>query len=418
MANGQAYGIEVRGLPGLDTVSIGGVPGIKSVSVGAIKTTRMNNGLLGLRNITNQMYLQRLIPSPSWSYNPGSDDGRRPPQLVFGGYDPTKYLPGSRQNHSMEVASNGGPTMQVTLDRLFLNITGPEKKKTFATNSSLLGESINVIIDSSTPFCWLPRNVTDRIAQSVGAVWNATLGTTGYYVYNTSQPAFENRVNATLAFHVDGAGDTWLFNSITVSQSLFLVPPTANVPADSKLNYLPLMPVDNADTYVLGRSFLQQMYLMANYHTMQFSLSQINLNSQSKAQYIKIDAPAPPVPSAPSSQPPPERPKSKSLSGSAIAGIAIGLVIVVGLLLGVILWYTRKRLWGRKPVPTPPEADDVLKKDGVYYKELSAENLGEQGRMIPSVEPHTPTQPSLSQPPVEVPAADSPVAQELPAPPN
>ncbi|KAK6334007.1 hypothetical protein TWF696_002517 [Orbilia brochopaga] len=413
--NGQAYGIEVRGTPGHDTVSVGGVSGIKDISIGAVKATRMNNGLLGLRNLTNQMYLQRLIPSPSWAYNTGSGDGLRLPQLIFGGYDQTKYIPGSMQNHSMVMANNGRPTMKVTLDRLFLNITGPEKKEVFATNSSLLNAPIDVIIDSSTPFCWLPRKVADQIAQSVGAVWNSTLGVTGYYIYNTSLPAFNNRDNATLAFHIGGSGDSWLFNSVTVSQSLYLAPPTAGVPADSRLNYLPIIPVDNSDTFVLGRSFLQQMYLMANYHTMQFSLSQINLSSPSAAQYVKIDAPAPPLSPVPSpSVPlPAEPPASKKLSGGTIAGIVVGLVIVTGLLLGAIFWYGRRRIWGKKPVPTPPEADEVLKVNGVYYKELSAENLGEPGRAVSPVELYAPNGPHIPHSPVEVPADERTIAGEL-----
>ncbi|EWC46322.1 hypothetical protein DRE_04493 [Drechslerella stenobrocha 248] len=398
VVNGQAYGIEVRGVPGADTASIGGVPGILGVSTGAIKNSRINNGLLGLRNITNQMYLQRLIPSPSWAYNTGSGDGYRLPQLVFGGYDRTKYLPGSMQNHSMEVTSNGRPTMRVALDRLFLNMTGPENRGAFATNSSLLDSPINVIIDSSTPFCWLPRDITDRIAQSVGAVWNATIGGSGYYIYNSSAPAYRNLLNSTLAFHVNGTGDSWLFNSISVSHMLSLAAPTAGVLPNSPLAYLPLMPVDNPSNYVLGRSFLQQIYLIANYHTMEFSLSQVNLDAPSAAQYVKIDAPVPPP------LPPNEPPKSRRLSGGAIAGIVIGSITAVALIIAAVLWYTRRRQKDNRPVPTPPEADKLHKMDGVYYREMSADTLGVYNRETTPMELYAPVRPFLPSSPVEAPA--------------
>ncbi|EPS44051.1 hypothetical protein H072_1916 [Dactylellina haptotyla CBS 200.50] len=378
VVNGQAYGMEVKGIYGKDIVSIGGLPGIKDVSVGAVKTTQLNNGLLGLRNLTTQMYLQRLIPSPFWAYNPGFGDGRRPPQLVFGGYDTSKYLPGSTQNYSMETLANGRPTMKFTLDRLFLNITGPENRRAFKTNSSLVSDPMEVTIDSSTPYCWLPRQITDQIAQSVGAVWDETIGNSGYYIYNSSTPAYQNLNTSTLAFHINGTGDSWLFSSFSVSYFLELKEPTPGV--TTPIRYLPFMPVDNANSYVLGRSFLQQMYLTANYHTMGFSISQLDLDSQSSPGYIKVDAPVPPLLQA-------DKPKSSKLSDGAIAGIVIAVVIVIALILAALFWRIRRsRKIRDMPVPTPAEVETVYPKNGVFYRELSADNLGSAGVMIPPVE--------------------------------
>ncbi|KAF3272495.1 hypothetical protein TWF970_009996 [Orbilia oligospora] len=399
IVNGQAYGIEVRGVPGQDTVSIGGIPGIRNVSVGAIRSTRINNGLLGLRNVTQQMYQQRLIPSPSWAYNTGSGDGSRLPQLVFGGYDRSKYLPGSVQNHTMIPVDNGRPTMKATLDYFFLNITGPTDRRSFKTNSSLIDEPLEVTIDSSTPYCWLPRAITDKIAQSVGAVWNESIGGSGYYVYNLSAPAYKNLETSTLAFHFNGTGDSWLFNSMTVSHWLFLAAPTEGVDPASPLRYLPLRPVDNASRSVLGRAFLQQIYLTANYYTNTFSMAQIDLDSQSAAQYVRVEAPVPPP------LPSPSPPSSNKLSDGAIAGIAIGVVAFVAIILGLIFWQAKKRrkvgphhrfielLAADQPVPTPPDADKVYPKNGVYYRELSADAMGGQGRMVPPVELYAPNYP-------------------------
>ncbi|KAF3911657.1 Candidapepsin-5 [Arthrobotrys entomopaga] len=399
--NGEAYGQQIRGLPGMDTISVGGVPGVTGVYIGAVSTSTINNGLFGLRNITLQMYLQRVIPSPFWAYNTGFGDGYRLPQLVFGGYDQSKYTSGTMQNYSMTLLPNGMSTMRLTMDSLFLNITGPQNRQTFRTNSSLVDDPIDVIIDSSTPFSWLPRNITDRIAQSVGAVWNATIGENGAYIYNLTSPAYQNLQNATLAFHFEGPmnANKWLFNSMSVSQFLHLTAPTAGVSASSPVAYLPLMPIDNPNSYVLGRSFLQQIYLMANYHNMTFSLSQLDIDSQAPTQYVKVTAGTPP---AFTTNPPTD---SGKLSAGAIAGIVIGVIAAVALIVGGVLWRYRRKI--KIMAPIPPEADNIYPPSVNYSQPIAyygGELPGNKTDMrVPPIELYTPGGTSkFYSPPMEV----------------
>ncbi|KAK6544091.1 hypothetical protein TWF694_000802 [Orbilia ellipsospora] len=397
IVNGEAYGQQIRGLPGMETVSVGGIPDVKGIYVGAVSTTTINNGLFGLRNITLQMYLQRVIPSPFWAYNTGYGNGYRLPQLVFGGYDQSKYIPGTMQNYSMKLLPSGMSTMGVTIDQMFLNITGPQNRQTFKTNSSLVNDPIDVIIDSSTPFCWFPKNITDQIAQSVGAVWNATIGGSGAYIYNVTSPAYKNLQNATLAFHFSGPmnENKWLFNSMSLSQILYLAAPTAGVSGSSMVPYLPFMPIDKPNSYVLGRSFLQQMYLMANYHNMTFSLSQLDLDSTTLTQYVKVGAPTPPAFTTN------EPDKSNKLSGGAIAGIVIGVIAAVAIILGTVLWKLRRKI--KVTPPIPPEAENIYPQTSAYYAEISGDNLGKAGVQVPPVEIYTPGRTSeFYSPPMEV----------------
>ncbi|KAF3906644.1 hypothetical protein ABW20_dc0109502 [Dactylellina cionopaga] len=70
---------------------------------------------------------------------------------------------------------------------------------------------------------------------------------------------------------------------------------------------------------------------------MEFSISQIDLDSRSAAQYVKIEAPVPPLDASD------ERPKSKKLSDGAIAGIVIGVVLAIALILGAFFWHSRRK---------------------------------------------------------------------------
>ncbi|KAF3934886.1 hypothetical protein ABW19_dt0204322 [Dactylella cylindrospora] len=139
---------------------------------------------------------------------------------------------------------------------------------------------------------------------------------------------------------------------------------------------------------------------MANYHTMEFSLSQIRLESTTSPEYVKVQAPLPPPASDNSSA------QSQRISEGAIAGIVIGLIAAVALILATFFWYSRiKRKLHRSTMPVPPDPDKgIYSKDGVFYREMSADNLGQPGRMVPPQELYTPGVASFFHPPVEMPA--------------
>jgi len=177
--------------------------------------------------------------------------------------------------------------------------------------------------------------------------------------------------NATLAFHFAGTGAfDYLFNSVSLAHNLLLQPPmvTNNTP------YLPMKPVTDTTNYVLGRSWLQQIYLVADYHNFNFSISQVALEAQEAANYVTIPAPAvtlPPTPAAPSTTPQPTHSSSHGLSGGAIAGLTIGILAAVALILGAVIWWTRRRRNSREEamVPSlPPPPSDAAEKFGSYQK--------------------------------------------------
>jgi hypothetical protein len=96
-------------------------------------------------------------------------------------------------------------------------------------------------------------------------------------------------------------------NSFNLSASQPLVP--------SLTHFFPLKCAANSTQYILGRSFLQEAYITADYERRNFSIAQVLWND-SPSKLVSI----PPTVSLLSHH---------SLSGDSIAGIAVGILVVI-----------------------------------------------------------------------------------------
>jgi len=97
--------------------------------------------------------------------------------------------------------------------------------------------------------------------------------------------------------------------------------------------YFPLKQAANSTQYTLGRTFLQEAYLIVDYGRANFSISQTAFLGASSLVGI----------SSPGSEATPSPSQSQGLSAAAIAGIAIGIPAVVGIIAATIWCYIRKR---------------------------------------------------------------------------
>ena len=151
--------------------------------------------------------------------------------------------------------------------------------------------------------------------------------------------------------------------------------------------YFPIKPSDNESTWTLGRSFLQEAYIITNYEHQNFSVSQTrfdNLNSTKKDLVALPAATASPTPVAnppivptiaPSPTPEPAK-SSGGLSHQAKVGVIAGTSAAVGisfLILLLILWRWRKhRANHPSSLLRRPQSVNVLQKQemdghGVSY---------------------------------------------------
>lgn len=94
-------------------------------------------------------------------------------------------------------------------------------------------------------------------------------------------------------------------------------------------SYFPIRRAANDSQYTLGRAFLQEAYVVADYERSNFSIHQVVFDSQAQ-NIVAIHAPnSTLIDTSPK--------KDQFLSAGAIAGIVIGVVAAVALL-GALAW--------------------------------------------------------------------------------
>jgi hypothetical protein len=116
---------------------------------------------------------------------------------------------------------------------------------------------------------------------------------------------------------------------------------TAEYPLVSNSSlYFPLQRVANDTQYTLGRTFLQEAYLIVDYERGNFSVHPCVWNANCASNIVAIEPPSssvsPTATALPSLVP---MPGSSGISGGAIAGIVIGVLFGVVAIAGCLWWF-------------------------------------------------------------------------------
>lgn len=267
-----------------------------------------------------------------------------PGSLTLGGYDANRFKPHDvnfhlNPNDRIPSVNLRGITATVpTVD------VAPTSNWTSASQPLLgMNESVTAIIDTSTPYLWLPAAVCDRFAKYLNLQWNETLGV---YVFSEGSQYTDYLQQPPLSFTFSISSYDYLDNfaqplelpgvvNITVPAAAFaqlLRYPFANVIkfSDSSIPYFPLKRAAAGGPYIIGRAFMQAAYMIMNYETAQFSIHEAVFpsNPDSNISIVTVDrAPTSPYPKY---DPPVE---SKGLTIAQIAGMVVGIVLVGSIVL-------------------------------------------------------------------------------------
>jgi hypothetical protein len=133
--------------------------------------------------------------------------------------------------------------------------------------------------------------------------------------------------------------------------NFYLTASTELTNTSSPKMYFPLKRAANDSQYVLGRAFLQSAHLSADYDRSSFNLSQaLYPTSQTAEEIVAVLPPLEETAPGTGNKPGVSRSDSdKSLSTGAIAGIAVGLVVVIAVIAVVaFLVYRRSKTKSRK----------------------------------------------------------------------
>nr|POF20108.1 hypothetical protein CFP56_71730 [Quercus suber] len=337
----QNLNMDVDGKVGFDTVTLGW-QGSETVSaehssVWTIIDSAYWIGIFGLNpspaNFTNlndpqpsfmtQLFNNNTIPGLNYAYTAGNQYRLNQVfgSLVLGGYDQSRFTP---TNLTFDMYSD------IQRD-LLVNIQSITSDGGNATN--LLPEgSITAFIDSTIPMLWLPESACIAFEEAFGLVWDETYS---LYLVNDTQRQTLLDTNANVTFtlgNMTSGGETV---DIVLPYGAFDL--TVEFPYIINPNesfYFPLKRANDTQ-YTLGRTFLQEAYLMADYERHSFSVSPCLWDAEriTNAELVPVLSPDTSVAADDD---------SSGVSAGAIAGIVIGVVALIALL-GALLWFFRRR---------------------------------------------------------------------------
>lgn len=221
-------------------------------------------------------------------------------------------------------------------------------------------DRISAVIDSSTPYLWLPQSVCDRFAQTLGLSFNSSLG---LYTFDANSAQHDTLMNSQLSFTftLSDVGTSPSSVNITLPYAAFDLQLSVPFPGlnatygapDSTKYYFPLKRATNEAQYTIGRAFLQEAYLITDYERNTFSVHQAihTTNPILDTRIVAIDRPSNSTFTAPKSTPAgsPVGTTGKMATG-AIVGIAVGAVVLIAL--SVFLFFCLRR---RKQKQTSPQ---------------------------------------------------------------
>ena len=255
--------------------------------------------------------------------------------LTLGGYDTSRF---TQSSVSYDFADDNTRDLVVGIKSITASaVDDPQASINLLPNETL------AFIDGGVSHIWLPLESCQAFEAAFGLIYDST--TNLYLVNNTLHDALVSR-NTSITFQL--ANDlTSVGNvNITLPYASFDLELTTNYPGiTNTTRYFPIRRATNDSQNTLGRTFLQEAYLIADYERSKFSISPVVF---AESYESNIQAILPPSNSSSNTTtslgPPPPRNRSKTaLTTGAIAGIAITSIVVVLILALGMYFGTRKR---------------------------------------------------------------------------
>jgi hypothetical protein len=290
-----------------------------------------------------------LIPSLSWGYLAGAHYYSFPfsglASLTFGGYDLSRL----RIDSKLTLAGGSDPFRPFLL--------GIESITTGGT--SLLDKPIIAALDSLVSQLWLPKSACHAFEAAFGLTWNETYQ---LYLLNDTQHSALAKKNASVTFTLStGTSDSKQRLNITLPYAAFDLKASPPLAGDQTYFYFPLKQAANETQFTLGRTIMQEIYMLADYEHGQITLYQ--------AVYPESTVPSDIVRICPENSTTCINPtrghgiQSHKLPAGATAGIVVGAVLLL-LLIGAGIWY---KCWRKKPPTTEEDTARPPPLDTAYY---------------------------------------------------
>ncbi|KAF2083722.1 acid protease [Saccharata proteae CBS 121410] len=344
---------------GYDTVSLGETasPSLDAQLVADMDSQDYYFGILGINATASEAtssagksgFFQNLkdqgvIPSLSYGYTAGAPYGAANVSgtLVLGGYDQSRF---TSSGFDFPFHSDGSGSFTVGVQ----SVLGQD---TFAGSASFYTDGYWAVIDSTVPEVWLPRSACDLMEQVLKLTYD---NVTDLYLVDASTRSQLQTLNPSFTFKLG----PWIYGGNTTEIKLPYAAFDQQISEPKYSNstyYFPVRRATNDSQLVLGRTFLQGAYLIADYERKTFSVNAANFSDPMPDQNIV------PISSLSSSSGNTTSVASSpegGLSTGAMAGLGVGAAALVIALLALFIF-----LWKRSKRP-PPAAVVPLEKQVV-----------------------------------------------------
>jgi hypothetical protein len=255
--------------------------------------------------------------------------------MIFGGYDRSRVIP--EKNVTIGMPDKTNNTLLVGVNSItyrpnsFVEQGGIRLTKT--SNGGFYA-----VVDSTLPYLVLPDDVCDQFVEKFRLGFDRS---TGLYTVNGTAHDENKQQNATVSFRIGPKAEdsSATFTSIVFPYEAFYL--QARYPIYGKgnvTNYFPIRKSGNG-VFVLGRTFLQEAYIVVDYERTSFTVGQAFFSDP-----LPVNEDLVPIFNA--TYVPPAGPHddtSDKLSAGAIAGIVIGIVAVFLVIGGGAFFYYKKR---------------------------------------------------------------------------
>ncbi|KAJ1323550.1 saccharopepsin [Microdochium nivale] len=277
------------------------------------------------------------IPSLSWSYTAGARYRLKQVygQLIFSGYDASRFDP-----NAASFSMAGDVTRDLVVVLQSVSYTGGS-----ASSTQLLpGGPIDIYIDSTDPHIWLPETACAAFEEAFGLALDEP---SGLYLVNDSHHEVLLDSGAQVTFRISDVKEGGEAVAVRLPYAAFDLEAENPLVGGGlgKSRYFPLRRAANATQYTLGRTFLQEAYLSADYERKVFNVSACTWREGAEEDIITI----------------PSREGNMGADGSGgnndnnkpglstgqIAGIAVGSVVAGLLILASIAFCVlrQRRRW-------------------------------------------------------------------------
>ncbi|KAM0135687.1 hypothetical protein ACHAO1_005042 [Botrytis cinerea] len=350
----SSLGLTGNGDYGNDTILLGspgsGSPSLSSQVLATIATHDFWLGLFGLNpaptNFSSKTepapsYMSNLksqghIPSLSYGYTAGAyyrngggaNGGGVLGNLTLGGYEESLFVP---NNLTVDFATSGD---DLTIDVNAITVKSPGGTSQVVSSPS---SSFPAFIDSSVPYLYLPTSICQKFEEAIGISYDSESEL--YLLTDAQHTALVNR-NASVVFTLTNSTSKAMVN-ITLPYAAFDW--WAEYPlVQNSTRYFPLKRATDNSQITLGRAFLQEAYLVADYERSQFSIHQRNWTTfyptSNPTTIFPLNNPAP-LPSS----------KSK-ISTPVISAIVLAILTSIALTLCLTIFILH-RVHQRKQTP-------------------------------------------------------------------